>query len=427
MIDSYSIICASRHLLFAEYIQCRRCGRPERSRQGWLGAYPAKMRTALALLLFLVATAGAQAQQKGRKRVCRPCEGRGVVDCGEHDAVGLARERATPFCSIAARCQACAGEFVVDCPKCDGGTDSHLLNSRKASYLPHFEAIAPLEEAAGRALPRIRTTLLDFIFDFKRLRVDRRYIDGHVLMHDYFDALVKERTMFNALLGVVDKDYACRMRLWVFEHRKDHLAVMRRYLGSSSVGDYKLLGMNAIYTVWFDKRFYPNEPFLRANVLHNAAHVYLSAVGTPEWVGFFKGGWLDAGAGHWFEEKMLGHSLNYCVDEAEEPMEFGDGRYRAAVRKYLRSHPEPLLPALLRKNTGLLDVHDHILSWSLFDWLASTKPSSIMKLTEGKKQKKETRDLFKLHLGLTIAGAEEAWRAWVEENYPLVEPRVRRR
>jgi hypothetical protein len=122
----------------------------------------------------------------------------------------------------------------------------------------------------------------------------------------------------------------------------------------------------------------------------------------------------------------FGRVRNYCLEEATHLVEYEGGRWRAPVRRRLEHEKEPFLPGLLTKRTGALTTAENALCWSFYDYLLAAHPLVVRKLMIDLKQKKPAREVLAEHLGTDLFATEDAWRAWVGENYPLKgdEPRT---
>jgi hypothetical protein len=136
------------------------------------------------------------------------------------------------------------------------------------------------------------------------------------------------------------------------------------------------------------------------------------------WTGDTGGGWFDAGSSHWYEYKIHGLSVNYCIEESTLPLDFHGGVWRAPIRKWLGKEDTPFLPSLLPKNTGAMELPEQALCWSFYDWLVAEHVSSLPKIQHRLKQKEASRVILKEELGMPLLKIEEAWRAWVKATYP---------
>jgi hypothetical protein len=357
---------------------------------------------------------------------CSKCDHLGVLPCHRHDDVPAAEEELVPFCSFAARCEACGGALWVDCPKCAGGLRSAEVEQRRAE-IAHWMKENSLEQHMGRALPRLESARFALVVDVEALPEGRKKLSGHVLAHrmiedeEHVAARVAEHYQLQPI------DYRAKMRMWLWRSLEAHQKCQARFLGTLTTGDFKVLGRDPVFSVWTEPTNFDDATKVRTVFAHNAAHMLLSNAIAPEWVGDCGGGWLDAGLGHWYEYDRFGFTMNYCIEEATLPENWEDGRWRAPIRRWLEGEREPFLPALFQKNTGAMRQSEQALCWSFHDFLVAEHPRSLRPiLSELKKRQRPAREILKEALGLDLFQAEEAWRAWVSATYPLKgdEPRT---
>ncbi len=367
---------------------------------------------------------------------CRRCDKRGVVPCTDHTDEILAHEQEVLFCSLVSTCELCMGALLTDCKHCDGGPDDHLIAARQAEVATWMENQA-MAKYLGRPLPAVETERYQLVVDTGPLKQGKKLIDGHVIMHRAAqDVLEVERLIGEhfALEGSearaaqeaggdtsnanqFKRDYSNKMRMWIWKDPADHQKVMAEFLGSSSTGDFKLLGRAPVFSVWTENPF-NTEPGVRRLFTHTAPHMLLSNLYEPNWTGDTGGGWFDAGSAHWYEYEVHGLSVNYCIEEATLPLDFHGGVWRAPIRKWLKREKTPFLPKLLPKNTGAMELPEQALCWSFYDWLIAEHVEALPKIQQGLKRKESSRDLLKDTLGMPILTIEEAWREWVAATYP---------
>lgn len=368
---------------------------------------------------------------------CRRCDHRGVVPCTSHTKEILEHEPEVLFCSVAAACEDCAGALLIDCKHCKGGPDDHVIPERQAEVAA-WMAKQPMAEFLGRPVPAVELPHIQLVIDTGPLKRGKKMIDGHVIMHRVARDLnevtrllgehyvLKGSEAFAALQESGDssaanqfkRDYSNKMRMWIWNDPADHQKVMREFLSSTSTGDFKLLGRAPVFSVWTEREF-KTEPGVRRLFTHTAPHMLLSNLYQPLWTGDTGGGWFDAGSAHWYEYKIHELSVNYCIEEATLPLDFNGGVWRAPIRKWLKRVEEPFLPKLLPKNTGAMELPEQALCWSFYDWLVAEHVDALPKLQQGLKRKESSRDLLKETLGMPVLRIEEAWRAWVNETYPM--------
>jgi hypothetical protein len=377
-----------------------------------IGRAGGNMALMLPLLLALAAVSGGG---------CDKCHYEGVIACKAHakDGEEPSAENPLEFCSWAAHCEACAGVLWIDCSRCDGGPRSAEFEARKAAATAWNERNA-LEKTLGRAVGRLETKHFALVVDLEELPDGNKRISGHALAHRLALDLEHTAALVSQHFQAQDTDYRAKMRMWIFTDLETHKKAMEGFLGTVSTGDFKVLGRDPVFSVWAEPPHFETAPKARAVFVHNAAHMLMSNAFEPVWVGDTGGGWLDAGLGHWYEYEAFGRTLNYCIEEATAMQNWENGQWRAPIRKWLDKESTPLLPGVFSKRTGAMTQRESAVCWSFYDFLVAEHPDTLRGLMVAlKKKDKEGRVVLKEQLGLDLAGAEAAWRAWVSETYPV--------
>ncbi len=350
---------------------------------------------------------------------CPKCDYRGVTPCSAHGDVSPTDEERVLFCSSAAACPACGGTFWVDCARCDGGPRSAEVERRRAE-IEAWRKPDALESYLGRSVPRVETARFALVVDVEELPDGRKKLSGHVLAHAIAGDVEHVAARVAEHYQIQPGDYRAKMRMWLWSTLDEHQHAQKQFLGTVTTGDFKVLGPNPVFSVWTERPFFDDAPKVRTLFAHNAAHMLLSNAIAPVWVGDVGGGWLDAGIGHWYEYELFGHTQNYCIEEATDPSNWENGVWRAALRRRLEKEKEPFLPGLMGKNTGAMSQREQALCWSFHDFLVARHPAALRAiLADIKKRARPAREILAQHLGLDVLEAEQAWRAWVAEIYPV--------
>ena len=357
---------------------------------------------------------------------CLKCRHQGVLPCESH--VDVPREEEEPsaenpilFCSWAASCESCGGALWMDCPKCESGDRTKEIEERRNAIRAWRES-GQLEKKLARAVPRLETKRFAIVVDVTDLPIDdkkKKKTTGHALAHQMARDCEHVAARIVEHYGIAEMDYRAKMRMWLWTTLAAHQEAQQHFQGTISAGDFRVYGRDPVFSVWTEPKNFDTVPKVRSLFAHNAAHLLLSNAFQPSWVGDIGGGWLDAGLAAWYEYELFGRVKNYCTEEASGRQDYEDGQWRAAVRRRLEHEDERFLPTLIGKRTGQLRPDENALCWSFYDYLLAAHPSAVRKLLVAHKGKKPAREVLPQELGLDLFAMEDAWRAWVSENYPL--------
>lgn len=359
---------------------------------------------------------------------CKRCDYRGVQDCKKHKKDVLELVRAIPFCSLTATCEECSGTLLIPCHRCDGGPETKAREERAAEIQAWWQKEHPLEKLFGRKLMRAELEQFDLVFDVEELRNGKKKSDGRLFFLHLAHDIQKATDMLNQHFGSTPMDYRGKERMWFWDKAENHKKVMVDFLYSSSEGDYKMLGKDPTFSVHtHDRTFQGDAEDIHSLGIHNAVHLLLSNLDLENWIGDQGGGWFDAGAAHWYEEKFFDRCIQYCIDEATIPPNYHNGEWRPPLYKLVKKQNKGLLPDLFNQHTGTLTEEQHAISWSVYDWMVAMHPDKLRDFLQGYKRKTHSRELFKKILDLDIIEVEQQWRAWVEEHYKPKPGKKRRR
>lgn len=378
--------------------------------------------------LTLASTGLAQLDPNDVGDGCQVCHLTGVKECKKHPSSLAVAETEVVYCSVASACGKCGGSLMVDCKKCGGGPGNVEMEKRRLIAQRYADNPTPAQKLFDRELVRVVTDHFDIIIDCEKIKDGSRRMSAHEVAHALATEAEKAAELLDAQFGAKLHHYARRSRIWFWGDPKDHLLVNQKILGTNDPGAFKLFGPDPAYSAWTKERGLENKGMaIVSNGVHIGVHLLLSNLFRTEWIGNKKAGWFDIGAAHYYENQRFQQVTTYCIDEADANLDYENGRWHVPVRKYLSKHRKMVLPELLQKISGTMWDEEHALSWSLYDWVATVHPKALKPLLLGYKDRKQSRDLFKQHLGMTVMQVEEAWRAWIFDTYPVKNPKPRKK
>ena len=377
------------------------------------------MKAILLLLLSLWITPAAAADDDEPARVhCKTCKHVGRRPCKEHKKAECELELNAQYCSFVADCEACEGVGWVDCDRCENPAGEEWLAARRRSQAELAEEHRNLDEEMRRTLLKAASEHFVVVWDLEDMKVGRKRLDGHELLHLYLDRL---ETLFDDYVEIFDAgegDFQKRLKVMVWWLEKDQLEASLRFCNNGSKRGVKLLGSTPIYSVCGNRQNFKDDETLHRSVIHNVSHLMLSHHSPSNWVGNIKGGWADAGVAHYFEERYFQLCTNYCYTEGSSLLDFKGGRWKPAIRKMVAMGDAPPVAQVFTKNTDTLTLPEHAVSFSYVDYLIHLDGAKANRLFRRLRGKTPTRDALKEVYGLSVLEFEEAWGAWVVDTYP---------
>jgi len=349
---------------------------------------------------------------------CTRCKNVGARPCGEHEKEDCELEDNVLYCSAIGLCETCGGTAWVDCAHCENPAASGKL-ARKREAAPALAAgLAYFEQDLGRSLLLAESPHFVVVWDVESMKVGRKKLGAHELMHRYVDHLELLYGDYTETLGVKDAEFVQKSRVLIWLNSFDHADASRRYCDQTAPAGVKLMGIDPTFSVPYLNSLFKNEEDFRRYVIHNASHLLLSHQEPMRWMGENKGGWGDAGLAHWFEDRYFDVCDVYCYTEADTRQGFKGGRWKVSVRKLVASDEAPPLSSLFQKNTDGLTFDEHGVAFSLVDYLIALDPQKLNAVFKQLREKKPTRDVLKQVYGLNPIQLEERWSAWVLDTYP---------
>ncbi len=314
----------------------------------------------------------------------------------------------------------------MDCKHCTAPGVEKALEKRRAVVA------AWLEGRKKRVEKLIRHEVLhgaskhfELVCDLKPMMVGKVRYSTHMLLHLYLERLEDLYREFVTTMQSPKGRRPNRAEVFLWRDGRDQALAALKFCGMGSKGaGVKLMGSESVYTMRRIKNLIRNDEDLHRNVVHNVAHLLLAGTPMENWIGKLKGGWVDAGVGHYFEFKLDGKCTNYCYQETATNPNFKGGKWLVPVRKMLFSRKRPSFAAVSMKNTDELTPKEHALSFSWVhfllegDLVPKDRGKKFMVLVESLKKKVPTREALRKAYGIGPLAFEEKWKEWVLATYP---------
>ncbi|MDF1797786.1 MAG: hypothetical protein P1V81_01305 [Planctomycetota bacterium] len=389
------------------------------------------MRTLLALLLpslFLLPVLALAPLQDDRGPDeepvwprCIQCKTTGMEECPDkvHKKVDCGLETNAHYCSEVYGCETCGGTGWIDCDECERPDVDADLAGRRERIPGIRESVIKYDEEMGFPLHTIVTDHFEIVWEIDSMKVDKKRLDQHELMHLWADRMETLFADYVDTLQVKDGSFQQRLRLFVWWLPKDQKDGSLRFCQQGNEEGVKLLGLNPTYSLCGNKKSHKNDESLHRNVVHNVTHLLLSHQNPMEWIGNKKGGWADAGLAHWFEDKYFEVCDTYCYQEQNTNVDFKGGKWKPAVRKMVQSGDYPKIGTVFSRNTDGLELEEHAIAFSYVDFLIHKDAKMFNLLLSRLRSKTPTRDALAEAFGLSPIQMEEAWAEWVKDTYPL--------
>jgi hypothetical protein len=377
---------------------------------------------------LLVAAAAAQAEPP--HVLCKSCESHGSLPCKQHGKGMLEKEHAVQFCSAAAECKQCLGALALDCRSCRNEPVQKGIEERQKLAREWLAARRKAVDELTRNQPlwHLQTAHADLCFSIKPLTIGKEKVDTHPLMHLYGERIEALRALFLELLDLPAAQLPARLEIFMFRDQQDHSLIGPRVTGIGTSGSTgtKLMGANAVFSMWMDPRSLVDDEALHRNVVHNVTHLLLSNMQPSVWLGNRKHGWIDEGLAHWFEDKVTGKCTNFCFEEVlmQPGIGFKNGRWRAPVRQLVDAGKLKSFAEVSILNTDQLEMQDHAHAFACIDFLLTVhggpKFRDFLRLV---KKDQPLREALQAIYGLNPLTFDPAFQTWVKATYSPQEAR----
>ncbi|MCC7012284.1 MAG: hypothetical protein IT454_06975 [Planctomycetes bacterium] len=350
---------------------------------------------------------------------CIPCKNEGRVPCASHAKVELHLEDSVSYCSAVAGCATCGGTGWLDCTDCENPKWPEVLAKKRAQMASFAASSAKLDGEMKRPLRKVITPHFTLVWEVDEMKVDKRNLQHHELMHLYAERLERIFALYCDTLKAQPRDFKERTQVLVWSQLSDQVEASSRFAGQQSQRGVKLMGASSVYSVLGHKSAFKDDESLHRNIAHSVAHLLLAHQEPSQWIGNIKGGWADEGLAHWFEERLFGVCDNYCYEEQNTNVDFKGGRWKPVVRKMVATGDLAPLAEVLQQNTDGLKLPMHALSFSYVDYLIATDGAKFNQVCRDLRKRVAARDALQKHFGSNLIELEEKWKAWVLATYPV--------
>lgn len=386
----------------------------------------------LPLAAALAVGACAPAPAQAPVVACRVCNNHGSLPCGKHGKLLPleTRERGTVSCSVAAECKNCLGALAVDCRTCrNPEVEAELLARQRLVQQWLKKRRADVDAITdNEPLLHLETAHFDLVFSIRPTTVGKEKLDTHALMHLYGDRLEALRALYLRTFELRDAEQQGRLRVFMFRSAQDQARIGPRVtgIGSAQSTGTKLMGVDSVYSMWQDLRYFPDDEALHRGIVHNVTHLLVCNTDPPQVLYDRRQGWIDEGVAHWFEDKLTGKCTNFCFEELllVPGSGFKGGRWRAPVRKLVDEGKVRPFAELATLNTDQLDFGDHAAAFAYVDFLLSVHGGAKFRdLVRLAKQGKATREALPEVYGLNPLTIDTLFQQWVKDHYSPLESR----
>lgn len=350
---------------------------------------------------------------------CIPCKNEGRLPCAAHPKEEMHLEDGVQMCSLVAGCATCNGTGWLDCADCENPRWVDALATKRAQQAGLKTYTSRFDDEMKRPLRKIVTPHIMLVWELDELKIDKRTVRHHELMHIYAERLEKLFVDYTTVMGTGARDFKDRMTVFVWSKEADQMEGSTRFTGQSNQRGVKLLGATSAYSVLGTKQNFRDDTALHRNLVHNVTHLILSHQAPSQWLGNIKHGWVDEGLAHWFEERYWGLCDNYCYEEQNSNVDFKGGKWKPVVRRMVAENDLAPMAEVLQKNTDGLSLPMHALAFSYVDYLLATDAAKFNELCKLLRKRVETRDALAKALGTNVLELEQRWKAWVLATYPV--------
>ncbi|MGH7151741.1 MAG: hypothetical protein ACREIU_13640 [Planctomycetota bacterium] len=352
-------------------------------------------------------------------QTCKKCGDHGAIDCRRHSKAELSLEAGALFCSVVARCAECGGARRIACDNCSAQELAEReVDAQRARVGEWFRTREAIDAFMGRPLLHLESDHYRLLWEIPEMQVGRRRLDQHEAAHLYLGRLEDLHALFRKTFAAKPEEIPAKSDVFAWKERADHERASLKYAGQSGRGGVKLLGYRPVYSFFRDRNLLTDDEAVHRHVVHSVSHLLLSNAWNSYWVGNIKGGWVDEGVAHYFEDLLFGQCTNFCYEEIDTNRSFKGGKWRPPVFDMVAKGRLTSFAALARKNTTDLTTPEHAQSWSHCEYLIGIDGAKFAALVRILQDKRPSSDALREVYGMTLTQFEDAWRKHVLDTYP---------
>jgi hypothetical protein len=366
--------------------------------------------------LALVVVLGVATIASAQDPACAPCRDRGVVTCKLCEARVCASDAGFEFCSVALECTDCRGVRLRECTQCERAPEVDL--AARTAELEQWRATKqPVEDfMARRDLVFIDSAHFRMVSDLKRSDI-KGVTTAHGAAHVLVDRLERLFTAFEQDSGVAPDKWTGVTSVMLWNSERDQERASAKYTLEKTTSMAKLMGKAPVVSLAVGKGALKDDDGLYRALVHQVAHCLLSNAYDGIWIGSQKGGWMDEGVAHAYEQRLFGSVETWCAISEKSVAEAKLGRFEAFVLDALADERVIELSALSGLDTGALNPAQRVFAWSYSDFLLRHKQGKLGAVARVLKQAQPTSEAILTGLGVSMTDFQLEWRTWVQATY----------
>ena len=384
------------------------------------------------LLLFLVlcclGKGNTALAQEARRVACTYCKDKGRMPCKKHSKreLELETDGTVEFCTEAASCKTCGGTLYVDCKHCENAAVEAELEGRRTKIQKWYAARkTKVDELVKHPVLQASGKHVDLVWDLKPMKVGRKKLTSHEMLHLYVKRMEDLRSDFVERLQIRSSEQPARIELFCWRDARDQFLAAHKFAGQGSQGTgIKFMGATAVYTMQYQKKDFKKDEDLHRSMVHNSVHLMLANLTPSRWIGQLKGGWIDEGLAHYFEYLLDGECSTRCFQEVMTEVDFKAGKWLVPIRRKVVSGRIPKLAEVIQRNTDQFDGTEHLMAFSYVHYLMEgdlvekDHGKEFVRLVRVLKAKQPAREALRKVYSLSPVRFEEKWKEWVQKTYP---------